>query len=152
MDIPLINIDELHAKRTNRKNNRKKSYEEVLRRCHHRIKLTSETEEYCFCFYTIPNYIYGIPLYDQTECILYIINNLIENGFDVKYTHPNLIYISWLNKSNKNSKNKMIKNSNNLIEEKPKYKQITDYKPSGNFIYSKESIDLLSNKTNKLLE
>lgn len=46
----------------------------------------------------------------------------------------------------------MIKNTNYLIENNPKYKQITDYKPSGNFIYSKESKDLLSNKTNKLLE
>ena len=91
-------------RRTNKRDNRKKSYDEVLRRCHHRIKLTSENENYCFCFYTVPTYIYGIPLYDQTSCILYLINNLIENGFDVKYTHPNLIYISWLNKTNKNNK------------------------------------------------
>ena len=109
-------------------------------------------EDYCFCFYTVPTYIYGIPLYDQTSCILYIINNLIENGFDVKYTHPNLIYISWLNKTNKHNKNHKKTNILKIEESKNNYKQITDYKPSGNFIYNKESIDLLSNKTHNLLE
>ena len=152
MSTPSINIDDLHQKRNNKIDKRKKSYEEVLRRCHYRIKITSETENYYFCFYTVPTYIYGIPLYDQTSCLLFIINNLIENGFDVKYTHPNLIYISWLNKSNKNNQN--IKNKNILKIENTKnnYKKITDYKPSGDFIYNKESIDLLSNKSNYLLK
>jgi hypothetical protein len=153
MDLPLINIDDLHKKRNNKIDNRKKSYDEVLRRCHHRIKITSENEDYCFCFYTVPTYIYGIPLYDQTSCILYIINNLVDNGFDVKYTHPNLIYISWYNKTNKHNKNNTKKtNILQLEDSKNKYKQITDYKPSGKFIYNKESIDLLSNKTHNLLE
>ena len=47
-----------------------------------------------------------------------------------------------------------MKNKNTLKIENPKnnYKQITDYKPSGDFIYNKESIDLLSNKSNYLLK
>lgn len=149
MDVPQINIDELHTKRLDREEKKKKCYEEVLRRCHHRIKLTSNNESYCFCFYAVPNIIFGIPLYDTTSCIIYVVNKLIENGFDVKYTHPNLIFISWLNKFNK--KVKSIESSPTQ-DKKKKYKNINDYKPSGNFIYNQESIDLLSNKTYKLLE
>lgn len=150
MDITPINIDDLHIKKNNRLELRQKSYDEVLRRCHHRIKITSNAENYCFCFYTVPTYIYGVPLYDPSSCILYIIKNLVNNGFDVKYTHPNLIYICWLDKTNKDNNI----NKPKIIKDKPKknYKEITDYKPRGDFIYNKDSIDLLSNKTYKLLE
>ena len=148
MDVPQINIDELHTKRLNRIERRKKTYDEILRRCHHRIKLTSDTESYCFCFYSIPTVIFGIPLYDKTPCIVYVVNKLNENGFDVKYTHPNLLFISWLNKKNK--KIKRIEGPPNSNTKN--YKKTTDYKPSGNFIYSTESIDLLTNKAHKLFD
>ena len=90
------------------------------------------------------SYIYGVPKFDITGCILYIVDSLVNNGFDVKYTHPNLLYISWLNKYNKPEKEKKIKDK--------KYKTIEEYKPSGKFIYDKTTVDLLSNKAYKLLE
>ena len=37
----------------------------------------------------------GIPIYDIATCTSYIISKLIENGFLVKYTYPNLLFISW---------------------------------------------------------
>ena len=49
-----------------------------------------------FCFYIIPNYVYGTPLYDVNACIVYMVQYLMKNGFYVAYTHPNLLYISWL--------------------------------------------------------
>ena len=33
--------------------------------------------------------------YDVTNCISYIIDKLTDNGFNVRYTHPNLLFISW---------------------------------------------------------
>ena len=39
--------------------------------------------------------IIGVPKYDNNECIAYIINKLKENGFVVRYTHPNMLFISW---------------------------------------------------------
>ena len=58
-----------------------------------------------FCFFQVPSYIYGIPLYDFKQCILYLVTALNKNGFEIKYTHPNLLYISWYGKTNKNSLN-----------------------------------------------
>ena len=43
---------------------------------------------------------YGVPLYNYEECTTYIIDMLNKNGFDLRYTHPDLLYISWAGKSN----------------------------------------------------
>ena len=37
----------------------------------------------------------GVPKFDQSICISYIIDKLETNGFRVRYTHPNLLFISW---------------------------------------------------------
>ena len=37
----------------------------------------------------------GVPKYDQATCIAYVIDKLQTNGFKVRYTHPNLLLISW---------------------------------------------------------
>ena len=37
----------------------------------------------------------GVPKFDQSICIAYIIEKLETNGFRVRYTHPNLLFISW---------------------------------------------------------
>jgi len=145
--IPMINIDKLHEDREQRINQKKEVYEEVLKKCHNRILQASKNDCSCFCFFPIPSYIYGIPLYDTKSCVLYLANCLTHNGFDIKYTHPNLLYISWYNKKNPKPKN-IVKQKNNIN----KYKTINDYKPTGKLIYDKDSIDLLTNKTYNLLE
>ena len=64
-------------------------------------------------------------------------------------SHRVLIYISWYNKKNP----KAIKyKPNKPIGEEKTFKKIDEYKPSGNFIYDEESVNLLSNKAFKLLE
>ena len=37
----------------------------------------------------------GVPRFDQALCIDYIIEKLQANGFKIRYTHPNLLFISW---------------------------------------------------------
>ena len=37
----------------------------------------------------------GVPNYDKNACITYLISKLEENDFVVRYTHPNLLFISW---------------------------------------------------------
>jgi hypothetical protein len=38
---------------------------------------------------------FGVPRYDVQTCIQYVMDKLHNNGFAVKYTHPNLLFISW---------------------------------------------------------
>jgi hypothetical protein len=46
-------------------------------------------------WFVVPEYIFGDPIYSNPECIAYIIAKLTNNGFFVKYLHPNTLYISW---------------------------------------------------------
>jgi hypothetical protein len=43
----------------------------------------------------VPQYLFGEALYDQGHCIAFVISKLEENGFHVRYLHPNTLFISW---------------------------------------------------------
>jgi hypothetical protein len=48
-----------------------------------------------FCWFLVPETIIGVPKYDQAACIAYLIDKLQTNGFNVRYIHPNMLFISW---------------------------------------------------------
>jgi hypothetical protein len=48
-----------------------------------------------FCWFIVPEIIIGVPKYDQGACIAYIMDKLKENGFTLRYIHPNTLFISW---------------------------------------------------------
>ena len=48
-----------------------------------------------FFYFLLPEFVLGIPRYDIDACNSYIIEKLKKNGFNIKYTHPNLLFISW---------------------------------------------------------
>lgn len=143
--MAMININDLNDKIKQKEIEKKQIYEKILIMVHNRIKKTASVHNSYCCFYSIPNYIYGIPLYNFRNCLIYIIKSLTKNGFDVVYTHPNLLYISWLNK--KTPKNIKVKSDLKL-----KYRDINDYKPSGNTIYNKTIIEKLGKKIKFLKE
>lgn len=149
--MSMINIDKLHKKKEQKESEKKKVYEVILKKCHHRIKTVAGMDNNgSFCFYVIPNYIYGVPLYDLKSCIIYVVVALIKNGFDVKYTHPNLLYISWLGKSNPKPKAIEYPKPFNKPIDKPR---TTDsYRPSKNLIYDTSSLDLFRRKSDKFLK
>jgi hypothetical protein len=91
-----INLDELYEKKQQQDLNTLSLYNRVLGRIHNRIKLISrqQTKEQ-HCWYLMPETIIGVPRYDHGACTAYVIDQLKENGFIVKYTHPNLLLISW---------------------------------------------------------
>lgn len=156
--MSMINIDELHKEQNKKKNQKKKVFEDILKMCHNRIKKTAKTEDNRYCFFRIPIYIYGIPIYDMNACIIYVTTALSKNGFDIKYFHPNIIFISWQGKTNKSIKPE-TKYKQPTIGYKPintykspdNYKPLNNYKPSGNFVYNKTNNSNLFNKNlNKL--
>ena len=91
-----INIDELYEKKQQRDLNTLSTYNKILNRIHNKIKyISKQTITEKFCWYIIPEVVLGVPKFDHTSCTAYIIHKLRENGFIVKYTHPNLLFISW---------------------------------------------------------
>tara|TARA_B100001093_G_scaffold472243_1_gene495223 strand:- start:286 stop:840 length:555 start_codon:yes stop_codon:yes gene_type:complete len=94
--IDKINLDELFEKKQIHDLATTKNYNTILNRIHSKIKLTSRQqiiEQYCW--FLVPEVMIGVPKYDQATCIAYVIDKLQTNGFKVRYTHPNLLLISW---------------------------------------------------------
>lgn len=91
-----VNLDDLYRRTREIKENRIKIYQNILQRTHKKIKYTSRQKHNDhFCFYIVPEFLVGVPTYDIATCISYLIEQLTTNGFIVKYTHPNLLFISW---------------------------------------------------------
>ena len=134
-----IDITELHKNRNIRLNRRVNTYEQVLNKCYIKINQVSNKTYDTYCSYVIPEIMFGVPLYDKNECIKYIFDKLIKKGFQVNYFHPNLFYISWDVIPEKKEELKKIEMPTNQV------KQISEYKPSGNFIYSNKALTSIDN-------
>ena len=94
----MLNINNLHNEIEKRENRKNKIYQTILEKVQYRIITTNKKSIDCYCFYVVPTFIFGVPLYDMTKCIIFIMEDLIRRGFKVNYTHPNLLYISWKEK------------------------------------------------------
>ena len=91
-----INIDELFDKKQKYDLNTLELYNKLLNRIHVRIKTTAKQSIHeKFCWFVVPEIIIGVPKYDQAGCIAYLMNALQENGFNVRYFHPNTLFICW---------------------------------------------------------
>ena len=91
-----INIDELYEKKRQHDLNQMHLFNKLLNRIHVRIKTTSRQKmDELFCWFVVPEIMIGVPKYDQAACIAYLIDKLKNNGFNVKYIHPNTLFISW---------------------------------------------------------
>jgi len=92
-----LNIDELYEKKRQYDLNKLALFNKILNRIHVRIKTTSrQKHDEQFCWFIVPEIIIGVPKYDQGACIAYLIDKLKDNGFNVRYIHPNTLFISWL--------------------------------------------------------
>ena len=141
--MSMINIDELNKINEDRHKRRLEIYDKVLKKCHERIKTVAHSPKGgTFCFYVFPSILFGVPIYDINTCIVYMVQHLIKNGFEVSYTHPNLLYISWLNRKNTIE----YKKKKEVPKPKEEFKKIESYKPTGQFLYDLNSMDFLKKK------
>ena len=92
-----LNIDELYEKKRQHDLNKLSLFNKILNRIHVRIRTTSRQRlDEQFCWFVVPEIIIGVPKYDQGACIAYLLDRLKDNGFNVRYIHPNTLFISWL--------------------------------------------------------
>ena len=92
-----LNIDELYEKKRQHDLTQLALFNKILNRIHVRIKTISrQSKDEQFCWFMVPEIIIGVPKYDNAACIAYLIDKLKTNGFNVRYIHPNALFISWL--------------------------------------------------------
>lgn len=123
-----LNIDDLYETIDEKNNKRLQKFDGILKQIHTRIKYYAKLER-TYCFFQIPEFIIGVPLYNVADLRNYIINSLKRNGFHIIYIDPNWLYISW----SKEDRGKVEKKSVKTKKEK-NYKLIDEYKPSGQFV------------------
>jgi hypothetical protein len=90
-----IDIDQLFEKRQQRDLKQLSIYNKILNRIHGRIKRISRGKSDTHIFYNVPEFIFGEQCYDNKDCTGYLVAKLGENGFLVRYIHPNTLFISW---------------------------------------------------------
>ena len=113
-----LNLDELYTKKQEQHLNILNNYNKILMRIHNKIKYVSKNmiNDNC-CWYLMPEMVIGIPKYDYRDCTAYIIEKLRTNGFIVRYTHPNLLFISWKHWIPTYVRNEIKKKTGNSIDE-----------------------------------
>lgn len=93
---PRLDPKQLFDKRYRRDTARLRAYNQLLEQIHQRIYTTSQlTGNASFITYTVPPFIFGLPKLDLEDCIVYLVYQLRQSGYEVKYTYPNLLFISW---------------------------------------------------------
>lgn len=91
-----ISIDDLYEKKKQHDLNKLTLFNKILNRIHVKIKTTSRQKiDEQFCWFVVPEIIIGVPKYDQGACIAYLVDKLHDNGFAVRYIHPNTLFICW---------------------------------------------------------
>lgn len=94
---PVLNPTELYDKRKTKDAGRLRAYNKILEQIYNRIRTISKLpNSQCFLLYTVPPFILGLPKLDLEDCVVYLIYQLRHAGYEIRYSPPNMIYISWL--------------------------------------------------------
>ena len=107
VEVPQLKPSDLFEKRRERDGAKLKSYNKILEQIYMRIKTSSREGADPWIIYTIPPFIIGLPKLDLEDCVVYIVYILRNQGYEVRYTYPNLLYISWKH----HEKDYILKNS-----------------------------------------
>ena len=95
-DNTRININDLYEKKREKDANELNLYKKILNKIHIKIReISRKYTDQQFCWYPIPETILGYTHYDSGNCIAFVMEQLVNNGFKVQYFHPHLLFIVW---------------------------------------------------------
>lgn len=140
-----LNINSLYETMYERNLKRYQKFDDILKRLHNRIRYHAKNEK-TYCFFQIPEFIIGIPLYNVDDLKEYLIKSLQKDGFQYMYIEPNWLFVSWELKKSKKIPSPKPKNKKNQSD----YKLIDEYKPNGS-LYNEYDMSNMRQKMNDLL-
>lgn len=182
-NVRKVNIDDLYEKKKKQDLKQLSIFNKILNRINKRIEITGRTKKNeRYIWFVVPQFIFGESLYDQSECIAYVTTKLSENGFFIRYLHPNTLYVSWehwvptyvrqelkkrtgyvidekgnvIDKIDKKGESDALSNTNTNTntnakeKEQKQYKQISEYKPTGNLVYNKDHLEKIEKRVSFL--
>jgi hypothetical protein len=93
---PVIQLKDLYARRQERDTAKLRAYDEVLKQIMNKVHMYSQMPSHpTDITYEVPSFLVGVPCMDMQDAIVYIVFQLRSGGFEVRFTWPNLLYISW---------------------------------------------------------
>lgn len=96
MEVPRLEPKDLYDKRIRRDYARLRAYNTLLEQIYHRVYATSQLSgNTASVLYSVPPFIFGLPKLDLEDCIVYLVWQLRQAGFEVRFTWPNMLFISW---------------------------------------------------------
>jgi hypothetical protein len=114
-----INIDDLYETNMRRDQRQLSLFNKILNRVHKRINTTSRLKRNeKFVWFTVPEFLFGEPTYDQGDCIAYLVAKLVDNGFRVQYMHPHTLFIGWEHWVPSYVRNEIKRKTGKIINEK----------------------------------
>ena len=127
-----MNIYQLNRKKKKKLQLRMNIFNTILKKCYKRINIASENHS--SCFFKVPSFLIGEPLFNLKECCKYVLDKLRDKGFKLVFFEPDIIYINWEEIPTKEEikTQKIIK-----YEQKNKFRLISDV-PTENLIYNIE--------------
>jgi len=148
-----LNLDTLFEYKKNVDIQTVKSYNTILDRIHKRVQTCSRQRiDNVSSWFVVPEVMLGYPRYDVRLCIAYLVQQLRNNGFNVSYTHPNLLFICWkhwipdyVREEIKKQTGKQVDGFGNEVKRSdvaaqlsskqldPRFMPVTTYKPTGRF-------------------
>jgi len=128
-----INIDDLYETNMRRDQRQLSLFNKILNRVHKRINTTSRLKRNeKFVWFTVPEFLFGEPTYDQGDCIAYLVAKLVDNGFRVQYMHPHTLFIGWEHWVPSYVRNEIKRKTGKIINEKGQVVGDTKADPDAN--------------------
>ena len=93
--IPALSPDQLFERRRERDATKLKSYNKILEAIYKRIQTVSKNNEITWISFNIPVHMISFNVDELEDTITYVVHMLRQQGYEVRYTYPNLLYISW---------------------------------------------------------
>ena len=151
-----FSVYDIHKEQKEKEDKNIKIYNIILKKLFQKIKLTVQTTYNNYCFYQLPEYLQGYPLYNMTKCLWYITNILHAKGFHSKYCNDHIIFIKWAEReenlklqnlsnvgllksepeNNQSYQQTTQKTTSQTTQNENKFRPINDYKPRGDFLYN----------------
>lgn len=93
--IPALSPDKLFERRRQNDASKLKNYNKILEQIYKRISTASKSQHQTWINYNVPPHMISFDTNELEDCMTYIVHMLRNEGYEVRYTYPNLIYISW---------------------------------------------------------
>ena len=86
-----LDINNLYDKINERNTKRLEKFDDILKKVHNRILYNANLEK-TYCFFQIPEFIIGVPLYNVGDLKTYLITSLKKDRFTLFYVEPNWLF------------------------------------------------------------